>query len=292
MCERGARTRIRARLLFAAVVIVSAACGSASAGPTGSLSGGAPVASATAAGSAFEVTGTIVSIDGDRSFAVRAVATTPEMSNWRRKVPTAVQTVADTQYRIAGRDAASIHTLAEAAVAPGDHVQLVFRQEFASATDHAQGYTLVLRELRAGPEVSIPWPLYPVCSDGRPQSEIVATGRFPLEPTSPDISCVQNSISPAGSSAWDGFYLLTDGRGLHLYERLSALPLKPGRIPSETGTLVIGGATWNWGQYDAGMILSGSLGPAAYVEFDLPSHEHAADLYLLHQLVLSLDPTR
>lgn len=117
------------------------------------------------------------------------------------------------------------------------------------------------------------------CPDGRPQSELDAAGRLPLEPHSQRIVCIQVA------EGTDRSYRLTDGRSLHVYEHIGALPAKPTRAPTESGTITIGARQWSWITLNASLILSTTTADGIYVELGLPSGvTRSADIDLLKEV--------
>lgn len=126
------------------------------------------------------------------------------------------------------------------------------------------------------------------CADGRPQSEIDAAGLLPLEPQSQRIACVQVA------EATDRSYRLTDGRSLHVYEHIGALPAKPTRSPTESGTMDIGARSWSWRTLDAYLVLFTDTPEGIYVELGVPtSGNRSADIDLLKEIAATLrSPTR
>lgn len=117
----------------------------------------------------------------------------------------------------------------------------------------------------AAAPVTAPQGTPPRCSDGRPQSEIDAHKRLPLEPRDPAISCVR--IAESGSR----IYQLRDGRGLTLYEREGGLPVKPSATPGERGTRVIAGHSWEWARLSVSTILFTTMPNSLYVELAMNS---------------------
>lgn len=114
--------------------------------------------------------------------------------------------------------------------------------------------------------VNTPQSTLPRCSDGRPQSEIAAQKRLPLEPRDPAILCVR--IAESGSRV----YGLRDGRAVSLYEREGGLPSKPGaKVADESGMRTIASQTWDWARYDGTVVLRTTMPDSLYVEFAMNS---------------------
>lgn len=117
------------------------------------------------------------------------------------------------------------------------------------------------------------------CAEGRPQSELDAVGRLPLEPHSQRIACIQVA------EGTDRSYRLTDGRSLHVYEHIDALPAKPTRSPTQSGAITIGARPWSWITLDAYLVLSTTTADGIYVELGLPSGAtRSVDIDLLKEI--------
>lgn len=122
----------------------------------------------------------------------------------------------------------------------------------------------------AAAPVNAPQGTPPRCSDGRPQSEIDAHKRLPLEPRDPAISCVR--IAESGSRV----YQLRDGRGISLYEREGGLPVKPSASPEERGTRVIASHSWDWARFRQSTVLFTTMPDSLYVELAMNSTGNTA----------------
>jgi hypothetical protein len=120
------------------------------------------------------------------------------------------------------------------------------------------------------------------CADGRPQSELDAAGVLPLEPHSQRIACTQTA------EGTDRSYRLTDGRPLHLYEYIGALPVKPSRSPTDSGAITIGAQSWSWTTLGAYLVLSAQTADGIYVELGLPGGNRSADIDLLKEIAATL----
>lgn len=134
---------------------------------------------------------------------------------------------------------------------------------------------LVMSGCAAPSPLSAPQGTPPRCSNGRPQSEIDAQRRLPLEPRDPAIACVL--IAESGSRV----YQLRDGRGLSLYEREGGLPSKPSASPDESGRResgrrVIASHSWEWHRGNRSTVLATTMPDDLYVELALNSTGNTA----------------
>lgn len=109
---------------------------------------------------------------------------------------------------------------------------------------------------------STPEPTPPGCPVARPQSEIDAQGRLPLEPRDHALKCVY--LAESGSRA----YLLVDGRQMTVFQREGGLPSKAGaKAADESGMRTIASQPWDWARYEGTVVLRTTMPNSLYVEF-------------------------